>query len=358
MALSLYLTLIGVRLSHEHAAKVNSSDFIEKNIIDQKALESMQDLVVLGRKHLKKAHGLPNVTTFQDLAIQMKMPLRFEVMLDSTDILTRNVSTCDVTSMRKVILKFRDLLDVFGPLYPNDTLGEDVWLGLRDQVSEGYKHIGNFLDICHAHIMASPEQTDQARMATLNWKEDFESFYQKRDIASFLAHPSKKSYIHKVSHLFWRDAYLPSGSDTLALQRLGIHQTQVALSYFEEAVLYDSVLPVHAHDVFHNLRKELRSLVDEYELLGESMFPPDTGAVFQGIVVARGLLGDINDDWTAWAFYKEHEGVHAEEQEELALKVDQSWLNFRTWAGEGNFAKSLEFLIHAIRQMVQYVFKM
>jgi hypothetical protein len=70
-----------------------------------------------------------------------------------------------VDQLRKGILRVRDLLDIFSPIYPNRTVATtkddhepavivvvDVWSMLRTQLDVGYTVVGQYQDLDHAHI--------------------------------------------------------------------------------------------------------------------------------------------------------------------------------------------------------------
>ncbi len=117
----------------------------------------------------------------------------------------------------------------------------------------------------------------------LEWKREFEALDQTHNETQYLATPTLTgSYYHeKESRLFW-NATLPNnrqhhpfGNDmaTFSLQMVGTQQLSRSLTYLRLAYPYKSVLQERAHEHFHNLRKELRCLADEFELFQWVMFP-------------------------------------------------------------------------------------
>jgi DNA modification methylase len=131
-----------------------------------------------------------------------------------------------------------------------------------------------------------------------------------------------------------------------ALQALAYQQLQNAIDYLQTIQKYDSPIPLSAHEDYHNLRKQLRSLVDEYEVLQDVMFPfsPATKAAAQVLVSTRTFLGNINDDWTADMFYIDHGDEHHHEQARLEERLELEWHNFLTWAKTVDLEGSLAAL--------------
>lgn len=174
------------------------------------------------------------------------------------------------------------------------------------------------------------------------------------------------------------------------------------------------------HEIYHNLRKELRSFLDEVDLFGTLLlpgvmgtpevialglaseqtgqnskgeatlqgdFPPvnvsvnvdeelgpqvsppinqnpppplppppqpfmsnqsdDTQRTFEALSSlkqTRKLLGDLNDDYTAYVTYVEWDTNHGE-QVRLMSKVETEWNNFRWWAGQIGLGEQIDYLI-------------
>jgi hypothetical protein len=198
---------------------------------------------------------------------------------------------------------------------------------------------------------------EQRRNVVLKWKSDFEQFQATHDALLFLQSPTTGSHQHKESHLFWQNAAaLPSGSDsaTSSLEMLGKLQLHQVLEYLWQAVPYVSVLEEGAHQHYHNLRKQLRSVVDEYELFGNVMYP-ETEQVASAMAVltrARTRLGNINDDWTAYSIYVEN-GEYYSEQQRLEIKIDESWTKFRVWVHKVKFEDVIQYLVSSLNRVPQ-----
>ena len=187
----------------------------------------------------------------------------------------------------------------------------------------------------------------------LDWRDAFESFIKTHDVSAFLSAPSRGCFdrTDSRSHLFWGEiGTTPCGSDlaTPTLALLGLKQLERACDYLRQSLEFDNVVNEKAHLVYHNLRKELRSLFDEFELMGYIMFATDDpattrNAVLHTIKKARKLLGDINDDYTAYSIYVENR-QYQDLQKELSAKIGTSWTNFKDWAHEEDLEGTLTYL--------------
>jgi hypothetical protein len=155
--------------------------------------------------------------------------------------------------------------------------------------------------------------------------------------ASVALHQLSTVQAHHALHYLRLVLFLPSvmmldgDDDGVAAGRRKRSQTSKTNSCINvTAAFVDVTAPIptllfERQTMLHNLRKQLRALADEAELFGaETMFgrvavddshtkihggddPKTTAAaVLSAIGTARGMLGKLNDDWTAWQFYREH----------------------------------------------------
>ena len=129
---------------------------------------------------------------------------------------------------------------------------------------------------------------------------------------------------------------------------MGLKQLERASDYLRQSFQFDNVVNENAHLVYHNLRKELRSLFDEFILMGYIMFVTDDpaktrNAVLHTITKARKLLGDINDDYTAYNIYVENQQYH-DLQKELSARIGTSWIEFKEWAYKEDLEGTLNYL--------------
>jgi hypothetical protein len=285
----------------------------------------------------------------------------------TTNSTSARMNPTTVQNARKVLLTARDLLDVCSPVFPTNGL----WKRVRTFYKDGYDVLGQYQDLDHAHVAYSPDLWHQRRMAVLHWKANFEHFAQRHDnLLHFFFHGIDPDgcYHHDESHLFWGDledmggskngdtaasgtrtGSLPCGSDlaTESLQQLATVQLTKALVYWKQISSYESVLSVEHEEDFHNLRKELRSVMDEYDLVGPIMFPPSMPGIrnyMKTLKATRGLLGQVNDDWTAYDLYVTR-NEHKKEQKALAVQIDAEWNEFLQWAQKNDLEGTIQGML-------------
>jgi hypothetical protein len=324
----------------------------------------------------------PPRSTFQSLA-QRLMSTRYRHMLHALDTtLTDHVQPANVALPRKRILATRDLMDCFSPVYPNQSLvsrsdsNEDAWSVIRSSLDQGYTIMGQFLDLNHAHIRYTALELKAARTRVLQWKQTFDDNVRRMG-QQYLLHANAMtandnnamgfSHAHS-SRLFWGNyqGLLPSGDDTAtkALQALGVHQVNLSLQALERVEMYGynatfftaTVAPEVIQEEYHFLRKLLRCLVDEYRLFeghdvdmfGSVRSPSNVAASMDILQTARVLLGDLNDDWTAWDFYRHRPETmrrsgHIRSKRLALLKneIDSQWQAFQIWSHQVNLKGTL-----------------
>jgi hypothetical protein len=427
-----------------------------------------------GGREAEAPISLPSNITFGDLAAFM-LPTYFQACINSCtstiipsviDETTTSTSVMpgEVAVLRKTILKTRDLFDVFSPVYPENTLTwktwssssfrshfdreyyirmgstphdkvvllekevrlgedfaeEDLWRTLRKLLADGYRLIGEFQDLDHAHIAYTPSQLAEYQQEVWAWRVGFTTFAEtnRRHIFSYLSLPCEEQgrksrhshcqHAHShVSHLFWGTTSvhdLPNGNldkAKHALAKLGNAQLKRAESYLCDALSYEYVLNstkaeistssphhhrnddaekgeseeegggiINVQEIYHNARKELRSFLDELVIFGDLLLPgssaiPEilkvettatTAAAARdpalkilidqavgALETTRKMLGDLNDDFSAYEWYKQW-NVYPEEQSILQTSIEARWKRFREWQEEVDLLSKLEFL--------------
>lgn len=227
---------------------------------------------------------------------------------------------------------------------------------------------------------------------------------------------------HHVSHLFWGttpEKDMPFGSVDKAkhvLAKLGNIQLKRAETYLIESLTYEYVLNstqatvppyqfskrrlfdellegetihdendesetdkseedrgvfVNVQEIYHNVRKELRSFLDELAIFGDLLLPDtyvipeilrDSNSVAktaahsydpvvkiridQAVKVletTRTVLGDLNDEYAAHAYYQEYD-MYPDEQLKLQISVEAKWKHFRKWQEDNDLVGKMRFL--------------
>ena len=353
--------------------------------------------------------SIPTDTTFGDLA-SMIVPTYFQNTVDlciSTITTANKNNTVDVMPdgvfvVRRAILRTRDLLDVFSPVYPKKTrlLGDekkqhtkdagrkrkngakrsesdeelhktrmnhhsvvDVWKKLRRFLNDGYTLIGDFEDLTRAKVKYTPERLNIYQEQVWNWKEEFVAFVAQNheEIFDYLSHACQLSQLQimgeenvhicsyhrsKSSHLFWGSTpstQLPDGNTdkaSVVLVRLGKDQLHRVQTYLREALTAGKVIGDHTinedvHELYHNLRKEIRSFLDSVDLFGQLLlsdyFFDKHYKEITLLKEAKKLLGDLNDEVVAYSKYLEW-GEFYDEQLQLRSFITVDWRDFQNWA--------------------------
>jgi CHAD domain-containing protein len=276
----------------------------------------------------------------------------------------------------------------------------DVWKILRRFLDDGYMLIGDFQDLSHAKVKYTPERLQIYQLQVWNWKEEFVAFVAQNHegIVEYLSHacpdktekqeqeltlanikassqsrrkgvankkektPSCSYSRSKSSHLFWGrtpSSQLPDGNTDEAstvLAQLGSAQLSRALAYLSPAlaaehVVEDQALNKDVHDLYHNLRKEIRSFLDSVDLFGQLLFPDKSvGQHNEDVSLlkqTKQLLGDLNDEVVAYSKYVEW-NEYPEEQVQLESFISADWADFRRWAQEVDLSGKLHSLADAM----------
>lgn len=309
--------------------------FFANAVKNQQPLEGHVEVTEAGDFTVLYNRNVTSRTTFAQAAELMLIPW-FDATMLAMDELKPDVLPQQVHNARKVFLRTRDLLDVFSPVYPTNSM----WERLRKYFKEGYEKTGYFQDLIT--VDDSEELLKERRTAVLDWKKRFVSYSDKKHPRAFLSRAIDKHgcYEHRASHLFWghSEQLLPCGYDLVAksLQDLAKVQLGNSLRYLEEIRNYKTVLEQEKVETFHNLRKQLRCFLDEYKLFGFLLLPNAKTSDIQSeelttVSDAVKSLGRLHDDWTAYDIYVS-KGTHKKKQEELVKTIDEKWKEFHRWA--------------------------
>ena len=385
-------------------------------------------------------------TTFAELAKIMLLPWYEASMMAVLDDPAWNskdgIAPTNVRPIRRSLLIARDMLDVFSPVFP-DTLdptgfqkkkngkyrkgpttaskkkkkknkGKDrsLWKELRTMYRHGYQLTGELHDL--KGLAYSTELLDERVDVVLKWKKEFLAFNKAHEIRRYLYQDfgdeslggidPNGCYYHKASHLFWADSTretLPCGNNPgpQSLRALASVQLTHSLTFLNTIQNYTTVMPRDHEINFHNLRKELRIFVDEYNLFGNVLFPEGDGdgsdtdtdssaadddfknyddeygtkdAVVvdenDDVVVAPPLtlrekidfldttqskLGNINDHWTAHDVYGRDNNSHAAKQKKLAKKTDSLWADWLEWQAKHDLKGIMEEVLEQMNSGAQ-----
>jgi hypothetical protein len=293
-----------------------------------------------------------NHRMFAELALMMLPPWYTASRMAMNNALQDSkMDPANVKQARQVLLTTRDLLDVFSPVYPTNSL----WKTVRTLYKDGYELVGYFQDLDHAHVLYDEELWNERKHDVLQWKSDFEYFDARHDIHTFLRDNVDMvgCYDHAESHLFWGelDGSLPCGNDvaTASLQKLASVQLHNALDLLQQSMTFDSVLDVSKQEIFHDFRKEIRSFLDECDLFEFVLLPTYQNdkmikQSLKTLTMAHKLLGKVNDDWTAYDLYVQR-NEHLEKQKQLANEISTGWDDFKAWSISSDLQGSIQYLL-------------
>ena len=300
--------------------------------------------------------NLTNDKTFGELS-KIMLPPWLEASLMSLKDLPADVDPSEVKNTRDTLLTTRDLLDVFSPVYGNKAL----FGKLRDQFKIGYETVGYFQDLDHSGVEHSENLWEQRRTDVLNWKKNFVAFVGTHGIRGYImvGVTDKCTRRKRESHLFWEelDGPLPCGSDlaSASLAKLAVVQLAKSIEYLQSVLTFDAVLLDESHqEEYHNLRKELRSFLDEYDLFGTVLLMEGSADGtnisnnLRTLKKARKLLGDVNDDWTAYHIYADEETNYdksSDKMTDLGDQINKKWGDFKDWAQTNNLIGSIQSLL-------------
>mmetsp|Transcript_34109 Transcript_34109/g.38860 ORF Transcript_34109/g.38860 Transcript_34109/m.38860 type:complete len:461 (+) Transcript_34109:228-1610(+) len=313
---------------------------------------------------MKKIH--PKTTTFAELAEIMVLPwYEASLMAVTTDKAWKHgISPTNCHQVRRSLLMARDMLDVFGPVFPGPTKHEkkddSTWRKLRLQYRHGYQTIGQLQDL--RGLKYSKKELEKRVHAVHEWKKKFIEFQKKEDIHHFLysKHIKKEGhhgggfdpkgcYDHKSSHLFWADTKkVPCGDDngTKAVQSVCAVQLQHSLEYLKKVRNYKTVIPKSHQEEYHNLRKELRVFRDETRLFEHVLAPTkkekkELKKHLRTLNQAQKILGSINDQWTK----NEHH-----QKKSLEKKIDKKWKEFLKWEKHHKLEKVITDMLQHMKE--------
>lgn len=184
-------------------------------------------------------------------------------------------TTPDSIGVQRVPLNaFRNLLDIFYAVFPNDTLKDegkkpgDAWKKLRDEIDDGYEKMGHFGDLRHIPSV-DPAEVKKLRGVVLSWGAEFFAMCDspKSLCAELLALPSssKPFYTHTKDGapkgFYWgKSDALPSpelsAEGNLRVLLKGV--TASAIEAIPEFLQLDKIYKDSQEEVFHSFRKRIR----------------------------------------------------------------------------------------------------
>lgn len=286
---------------------------------------------------------------------------------------------------------------------------EDPWQYLRNCFAVGYERLGEYQDLDHANIQYTIQIQREYFQPVLHWyrgcwtricqQEDIYRNYLQMTtmnriivndttatpdssstiLSSSLSWSNPQFFAHsKESYLYWKHIHprpLPQTNAQQSFQRLTYHQLQSALRYFHALRMWTVVTPeviLHNttwHNTYHELRKQLRSILNVQDLVGSYIFTPglinvtnnnnnNNGSsngdhtveedsmqqhseqiqtTWKVFTTARTYLGNLNDQVTAYLLYRSHQ-THPELLETLQDDIIEKWTELLLWFDQVDFS--------------------
>ncbi len=310
----------------------------------------------------------PDCVNLRDLAVLHAGPVFDSLAPAYASSLNETCKPDDVHDVRKLTLRFRNIIDVFSPVYPNvtGTDGKDIWGNLRKHIDDGYTLMGDFQDLAHSSVNYTEDDLEKRLKDVLEWYADWKLYNYTRGYAAFVKAPppaQDATYRHSdESGFFWKaveegtgSSLFPqttTGSGIVAVRRLVSAQLQIISNTSAAVANLSSILPETAHDQFHDFRKTLRAVKDE-----SSEFAADAVPIFDAnstdVADALDLIGklydkygDLNDEWNKYDYYKQ-KGDKSKESD-AASKVESAWSDLRKYQDDAGLQDQLTNLANGL----------
>jgi hypothetical protein len=289
----------------------------------------------------------------------------------------------DVHDVRKLSLKFRNLLDIFSPVYPstawprlpgvgksaaaidestnNSKKNEkrkndaDVWDQIRGQIDDGYTVMGDFQDLAHSKVNYTPPDLRQRLDAVLKWHAEWKLYNYTQNYTGYVRFApfdsTKPSKHHGDSKYFWHNekAKRPSTTTGSGIEVVrSLVRTQLAnIGEASKVILsLPSILSDSAHDQFHGFRKACRAVNDDlFSVGGVPIFNLNDTGVGGALSMLEDLYdkyGDLNDEWNKYDYYKKKKDKSAEDA--AAAGVNSTWEALREFQQDQNLPTLLQQL--------------
>lgn len=267
--------------------------------------------------------------------------------------LDRDTTPESTKEIRKEIGNLKLKLDFFMFAFPKTSIGNEDHLNiLRDELDNGYTHIGNFKDLYDAMIASGSNEIDQDKIdrllnKSLSWRDDFIKSSKKRGDLEFISSHSKKD-VHlvkerKLPRLVWGAVnYLPKKGDTLGevADQLILAMLKVVRKNLNELDEVNDLSIYKNEEHFHDTRKILRNALKFNDYFESIVEQESTELAILDSVVDG--FGEINDLLIAF-----HNETKKEKKEKLKKQINQSWKEFKNTLEDQEIEKLIKHLIGA-----------
>lgn len=242
--------------------------------------------------------------------------------------------------VRKVIVKARDLADLFVYVLPKGEGKKDDFTRLRDALDAGYEIIGAFKDLYDIQDVDDPSRAEydksevkELRKDLLKWKKDF--LKELPEFRAYASHPARERVDRKTKNLsdfYWGatgEKAEPSEPAVVSLRRLlGDLMMSAQAEYGDVRDLEHPAADPHAIELYHDFRKRLRTVMKVLNYFPEIApgLPPEDREFLKEF---SSRYGDISDKVTEVELL-EKRGKH-KKADKLREEIRDIWRGIQAW---------------------------
>jgi len=246
--------------------------------------------------------------------------------------------------LRKAVLKIRDMLDIFPYAYSSNPAEDDFFKVFRDDLDEGYEHLGLFKDLWDMQFIDDIDDADELadykqfgnklgkrHSKAQEWIKAFLKRKKQSKYGRFALNPTKEMYYRPkdtMSRFYWRIVNGEPSAEKTGLANvadLARQLSEIARDEYEEAKGITDVLDHVRAEAFHDFRKRVRTVIKIIKYFPGVVVTTDANrevitAAYDELSDAVSQIGGVNDHVTArrfWAGIEEDEDVTDEVLAEL-----------------------------------------
>jgi len=303
--------------------------------------------------------GTAEISKVSSLGVECKLLAQhyYQEFLIELPTITIASTPDSVASVRKSILRLRDLLDVCVFTYPFLSKKDDEIMDIRKLLDDGYAVIGSFKDL--EMISHSPKDQEKSQSDVLDWVRKWNNRLADHRWDQFFLNPlpehcSDRKY-NSISGYFWKKAEKKpksyyTGDQNLA--RLTYYLCEIVLDDYKLVLEEKDVTELDHDGEFHDFRKTLRAIdyvgtFQKNAKLTESIWASgvDYESLLETIKVVYTDLCILNDE--IYSYLRDVEKCESDKKDEmkgkerrlkLKLKVKKEDLN-KIWK---NLKKKME----------------
>jgi len=275
-----------------------------------------------------------DASSYGELAESLMVPA-FKDVAFYLDSLNSSSPPASVKNLRDMLLRLRNLVDIFVFAYPTNCgpNGTDLYYPLRDDLDNGYTWIGNFKDLSDSGVNYTLKQEDELRNKCLQWKSTYLNHTSYYGYYVFISNPSTTTIFMRdrtsLSSFFWDlVSFTPSlnisGDGNLAMLSRGL--LIGAVGRFQDFVNLQDIYVFNTSLQYHDYRKLVRAINSVTTFVGAGIYNQTFDCVQPSNTVLGNLfssLGKIEDHIVAYRYYEQHN--HTEQITKESQTITQMW---------------------------------